>query len=83
MAERLVPMSEEMVDRAKRVLYLTEAVQNVIKELTKEIAKNHKDVVQLWNDVEIEAGKRGFPKGEGEIYIFDYITETFRITTKK
>lgn len=79
---RVIEVPEELMEKAKQVLYLEEAVKRVITELTKEIVKNHFDVVSLWNDVQQEALKQGIVKQEDEIINFDYITNKFMLIKK-
>lgn len=80
---KIIEVPPEMTVRAQQVLYLGEAVKTIIRELTKEIARNHFDVVALWNDVQKEAIKQGITKQDDEIYNFDYITSKFLVTKKE
>ena len=79
---RVIEVPEGLMEKAKQVLYLEEAIKRVINELTKEIVKNHFDVVSLWNDVQQEAIKQGIIKQEDESITFDYITNKFMLVKK-
>ena len=79
---KIIEVSEELIVRAKQVLYLEEAIKTVIRELTNEIVKNHFDVVDLWKDIQTEAEKQGIIKQEDESITFDYITNRFLVVKK-
>lgn len=80
---KIIEVPEELIVRAKQVLYLEEAIKTIIRELTKEIVKNHFEVVALWNDVQQEAAKQGIVKQEDEVFNFDYITSKFLVIKKE
>ena len=71
---KIIQVPEEMRVRARQVLYLKDAVDHVIQQLTKEIVKNHFEVKALWKDVQAEAVKQGIYEKD---ITFDYVTETF------
>lgn len=79
---KVIEVPEELIIRARRYLYLQDAVKMVIKELTQEIVKNHFEVVKLWNDVTMEALKQGIVKKEDEAFNFDYISEKFMVVKR-
>jgi len=79
---KIIEVSEELRVRAKQVLYLESAVQNVIRSLTEQIVKNHFDVVALWKDVKDEAERQGIVQEEDEMASFDYVTEKFMIVKR-
>ena len=80
---KIIEVSEELRVRAKQVLYLESAVQNVIRSLTEQIVKNHFDVVALWKDVKDEAERQGIIQEEDEISCFDYISERFIVVKRE
>ena len=80
---KVIEVSEELRVRAKQVLYLESAVQNVIRSLTEQIVKNHFDVVALWKDIKNEADRQGVFQEEDEITCYDYVAERFIVVKRE
>ena len=76
---KIIEVPEELRVRARQVLYMEPAIQNIIRSLTQEIVKNHFEVTTLWNDVKIEMDKQGIMQEEDEITSFDHVTEKFMV----
>lgn len=72
-------MPDEIIARARNVLYFREAIQSMLREFMKESAKNYSETAKLWSDVEKEAQRLGIVKAQDEIFTFDYITDTFML----
>lgn len=79
---RVINTSEELKERAFYVLNFKEAVNNIVKGLAQEMAKNHMDTIRLWEDVRAEAAKQGVIPAADETINYDGITKRFTVVKK-
>jgi hypothetical protein len=77
---RFLPqMPDELIVRARNVLGFQDAIQVILREMMKEVAKGRINTIKLWDDVGKEAERRGIKREQDEVFSFDFITETFQI----
>ena len=80
---KYLTISEGLTQKARNILYFKEAIRTVMRELMKEVAKNHAESVKIWEEVKQEAIKQGITLEAEEGFQFDYITDRFFIVRLK
>lgn len=80
---KYLSVSEGLVQKARNVLYFKEAIRTIMKEMMKEVAKNHGESVKLWEEVKQEATKQGITLEQDEGFSFDYISDKFFVIKLK
>ena len=80
---KYLTVPEGLVQKARNVLYFKEAIRTIMREMMKEVAKNHGESVKVWEEVKLEALKQGMKLEPDEGFSFDYITDKFFVIKLK
>ena len=78
MSEQLLNVSDELIERAKKVFARKTAIQDSMKELIEERVKNHLEHNQVWQEVQKEIEKQGINAKIEEVQ-FNTIVDKFLV----